>query len=71
MVYLVHSFMIQCVGQGQLFKHLVQGVQEKMCFFTIHCNLSLAYIAVRDFQSSQLNASVQSLLLAGKFLYSQ
>ena len=27
----------------------VQGVQEKLCFFTIHCNPSLAYIiAVRD-----------------------
>ena len=23
----------------------VQGVQEKMCFFIIHCNPSLAYIA--------------------------
>ena len=28
-------------------------------FFTIHCNPSLAYIAVRDLQSSQRNASVQ------------
>ena len=26
----------------------IQGVQEKLCFFTIHCNNSLAYIAVRD-----------------------
>ena len=33
----------------------VQGVQEKLCFFTIHCNPSLAYIAIRDLQSS-LNA---------------
>ena len=40
-----------------------------MCFFTIHCNPSLANIAVRDLQSSQRNASVQSLLLAGNFLY--
>ena len=24
----------------------IQGVQEKLCFFTIHCNPSLAYIAV-------------------------
>ena len=24
---------------------LVQGVQEKLCFFTIHCYPSLAYIA--------------------------
>ena len=41
----------------------VQGVQEK-CVFTIHCNPSLAY-AVRDLQSHQRNASVQSLLLIG------
>ena len=40
--------------------HQVQGVQEKCCFFTIHCNPSLAYIAVRDLQTSQRNASVQS-----------
>ena len=26
----------------------IQGVQEKMCFFIIHCNPILAYIAVRD-----------------------
>ena len=45
----------------------VQGVQEKLCFFTIHCNPFLAYIAVRDLQSSQHNTSVQSLLLAGNF----
>ena len=46
---------------------IVQGVQEKLCFFTFHCNPSLAYIAVRDLQSSQRNVSVQSLLLAGHF----
>ena len=49
----------------------LQGVQEKLCFFIIHCNPSLAYIAVRDLQSSQRNASVESLLLAGNFLYNQ
>ena len=49
----------------------IQGVQEKLCFFTIHCSPSLDYIAVRDLQSSQRNASVQSLLLAGNFLYNQ
>ena len=49
----------------------IQGVQEKLCFFTIHCNPSLAFVAVRDLQSSQRNASVQSLLLAGNFLYNQ
>ena len=26
----------------------IQGVQEKLCFFLIHCNPSLAYIAVRE-----------------------
>ena len=45
----------------------IQGVQEKLCFFTIPCNPSLA---VRDLQSSQRNASVQSLLLAGNFFCS-
>ena len=45
----------------------IQGVQEKLCFFTVHCNPSLANIAVRDRQSSRRNASVQSLLLAGNF----
>ena len=45
-------------------------VQEKLCFFfTIHRNPSLAYIAVRDLQRSQRITSVQSLLLAGDFLY--
>ena len=43
----------------------LQGVLEKLCFFTIHSNPFLAYIAVRALQSSQRNASVQSLLLAG------
>ena len=47
------------------------GCSEKMCFFTIHFNPSLVYIAVKDLQSSQRNASVQSLLLAGNFLYNQ
>ena len=28
--------------------YLIQGVQEKLCFFTIHCNPSLAYIAVKE-----------------------
>ena len=36
-------------------------------FSTIHCNPSLTYVAVRDLQSSQRNASVQQLLLAGNF----
>ena len=34
----------------------IQGVQGKLCFFTIHCKPSLAYTAVRDLQSSQRNA---------------
>ena len=50
----------------------LQGVQEKLCvFFLTHCNPSLANIAARDLQSSQRNASVQSLLLAGNFLNNQ
>ena len=36
-----------------LYTYDLHGVQEKLCFFTIHCNPSLAYIAVRDLQSSQ------------------
>ena len=52
---------------GPRWVRVVEGVQEKLCFFTIHCNPSLAYIAVRDLQSSQRNASVQSLLLAVNF----
>ena len=36
------------------------GCSGKNVFFTIHCNPSLAYIDVRDLQSSQRNASVQS-----------
>ena len=45
----------------------IYRVFRKNCvFFTIHCNPSLAYIAVRDLQSSQRNVSVQSLILVGK-----
>ena len=62
----VHTEMTQFCTQYEK-----QGIQEKLRFFTIHCNPSLAYIAVRDFQSSQRNASVQSLLLAGNFLNNQ
>ena len=43
------------------------GCSGKIVFFTIHYNPSLAYIAVRDLQSSQRNAIVQSLLLASNF----
>ena len=44
-------------------------VFRKNCgFITIHCKPSLAYIAVRDLQSSQRNTSVKSLLLARHFL---
>ena len=45
-----------------VFMSVLQGVQKKMCFFTIHCNPTLAYIPVRDLQSSQRDGSVQSLL---------
>ena len=57
LVYLLFYYTTRCSG--------------KIVFFTIHCNPSLAYIAVRDLQSSRRNASVQSLLLAGNFLYNQ
>ena len=53
------------------YSNMLLGVQEILCFFTHHCNPSLAYIAVRDIQSSLRNASVQSLPLAGNFLYNQ
>ena len=43
----------------------VQSIQEILCFVTINSNPSLAYIAVRDLQNSQHNASVQLLQLAG------
>ena len=47
------------------------GCSGKIVFFPIHCNPSLASIAVRDLQSSQRNARMQSLLSAGNFLYNQ
>ena len=46
----------------------LQGVPENLCFFTIHCNPSLAYNFVRGFQSSQRNASLRSLHLATFFV---
>ena len=49
-----------------LISKYVQGVQEKLYFFTINCNPSLAYIAVRYLQSSQCEC-IQSLLIAGIF----
>ena len=50
----------------------LQGVQEKLCFFAqFTATPPLAYIAARDLQSSRRNESVQSLLLAGHFLYNQ
>ena len=69
--------MVRCFqGENELlhiyFKYMyIQGVQEKLCFFIIHCNPSLAYNAVRDSQSYQRRASVQSLLLSDNFLYNQ
>ena len=53
------------------YPQIIQGAQEKLCFFTIHCYPYLAYNSVRDLQSSQHIASVQPLLLAGNFLYNQ
>ena len=59
-IYLPHSLTFQlhpsvttsaaCSTSGD-----IKGVQEKLWFFTIHCNPSLTYIAVRDLQGS-LNA---------------
>ena len=49
----------------------IQDVRDKLCSFIINCKPSLAYIAVRDLQSSQRNVSEQSLLLDGNFLYNQ
>ena len=57
-------FLVFCVFKYRVFR-------KNCVFFTIQCNPSLAYIAVRELQSSQRNASVQSLLLAGNFLYNQ
>ena len=47
------------------------GCSGKLCFFTIHCNPSLAFISVRDRQSSQSNTSVQSRILGGIFFVQQ
>ena len=52
-------------------KERYTGCSGKIVFFTIHFNPFLAYIAVRDLQSSHRNAIVQSLLLTGNFLYNQ
>ena len=52
-------------------RRVVQVVQEKLYFLTIHYNPSLACIAVRDLQSSQRAGSVQSLLLTAIFLNNQ
>ena len=52
-------------GSGSLNSEWLYWKQRstlKMYFFTIHCNPSLAYIAVRDLPSPQRNASEQSLL---------
>ena len=56
---------VQAVPPVALLKGLFRVFRKNCVFFKIHCNPSLAYIAVRDHQSSQHNASVQSLLLAG------
>ena len=44
-------YSIKNIGPIAQFSH-VQVVHEKMCFFTIHCNHFLAYIAVRDLHFS-------------------
>ena len=63
---------LNCFGENILWFFWIYRVfMKNFVLFTNHCNLSLAYIAVKDCQSSQRNASVQSLLLAGHFLYNQ
>ena len=59
------------IKNEQKYRLIDTGFSGKIVFITIHCNPSLAYIAVRYPQSSQRNASVQSLLFAGIFLYNQ
>ena len=50
---------------------IASGCSRKIVFFHNSLQPLLAYIGVRDLQSSQRDASVQSLLLAGNFLYNQ
>ena len=51
---------------------MIQGVREKNVLFHRSLQpLPRLHIVVRDLQSSQRNASVQSLLLAGYFLNNQ
>ena len=58
------------VGQSNNSSMFGTGCSEKYVgFFQNSLHASLAYIAVKDLQSSQRNSSVQSLLLAGNFLY--
>ena len=50
----------------------IQVVLVKLCFLTPHCNFfPCLHITLSDRQSSQCSVSVQSLLLAGLFLYNQ
>ena len=55
------------IKMGSTHNRDLQGVQEKLFFSSVHCDPSLAYLAVRDLQSSKRNGSVQSPLLAGNF----
>ena len=64
---ILHFLSPQCIT-GRWIKICTRVFRKIVFFFTIYCNSSLAYIAVRDLQSSQRNASVQSLPLAVNFL---
>ena len=77
-----HSASIGCTKNYQpigvtVRLHCVEGFEGKGCslnivfFHNSHRNPSLANIAVRDLRSSQRNARLHSLLLAGNFLYNQ
>ena len=58
-----------CSGFTEQCYFSYKGVQERFCSFTIHCNLSFAYIAVRDLQSSQRNASVRTFTPIGWYFF--
>ena len=60
-----------CVGGDMNFQEKQIILEYTGCVFFHNSLQPLAYIAVTDLQSSQRNASVQSLLLAGNFLYNQ
>ena len=61
----------QILADNKICLAMYRVFRKNYVFFHNSLQPSLAYIAVRDLQSSQRNASVESLLLAGNFLYNQ